>query len=83
MSAPPPPPTDAAPPATPDDAASPQAPTETSDGLLAFYPNHITINRHEPDIVLSAFDRNGPLTTRYSVDSGGEQLELDPRHGGL
>ena len=50
-----------------------------SKGLLAFYPNHITINRHEPDIVLSAFGRNGPLTTRYSVEAGGERLELGHR----
>jgi diguanylate cyclase (GGDEF)-like protein len=46
-------------------------------GLLAFYPNHITVNRHEPDIALTAFDRNGPLTTRYSTDRGDETLNLD------
>ncbi len=51
-----------------------------SDGLLAFYPNHITINRHEPDIVLNAFDRNGPLTTRYSTETGGENIELGHRN---
>ena len=50
-----------------------------SDGLLAFYPNHITTNRHEPDIVLTAFDRNGPLTTRYSVEGGSEGISLGHR----
>ncbi len=46
-------------------------------GLLAFYPNHITVNRHEPDIALTAFDRSGPLTTRHSTDDDGETLNLD------
>ncbi|MDJ0878635.1 MAG: two-component regulator propeller domain-containing protein [Halieaceae bacterium] len=46
-------------------------------GLLAFYPNHITVNRHEPDIALTAFDRGGPLATRYSTDENDEELNLD------
>ena len=48
-----------------------------SDGLLAFYPNHITMNRHAPDIALTAFDRDGPLTTRFSTAEGGEAIKLD------
>ena len=48
-----------------------------SEGLVAFYPNQITTNRHEPDIIVQAFDRNGPLTTRYSTESGGDKLTLD------
>jgi diguanylate cyclase (GGDEF)-like protein len=48
-----------------------------SEGLLAFYPNQITGNRHEPDIVLKAFDRGGPLLTRHSTDTGGKDLTFD------
>ncbi|MEP5763819.1 MAG: two-component regulator propeller domain-containing protein [Halieaceae bacterium] len=49
----------------------------SSEGLLSFYPNQVATNRHQPDIVLSAHGRSGPLDTRYSIDRHGEELQLD------
>jgi diguanylate cyclase (GGDEF)-like protein len=46
-------------------------------GLLAFYPSKIGTNRHQPDIVLSAHNRNGPMDTRYSSIPDDSELVLD------
>lgn len=46
-------------------------------GLLAFYPNEIGTNRHQPDIVLRAHSRMGPLDTRYSTITDDRELVLN------
>jgi diguanylate cyclase (GGDEF)-like protein len=45
-------------------------------GIVAFHPNEILTNRHQPDIVLTASGRDGPLDTRYSIEDDSTELEL-------
>lgn len=46
------------------------------NGLLAFYPNEIKSNQHEPDIFLSANTRLGPLDLMTKGLPGENSLEL-------
>ena len=45
-------------------------------GLVAFHPNQIRSNQHQPDIALTAITRGGPLYTVYSGLPDDTTLEL-------
>ncbi|MEM1190298.1 MAG: two-component regulator propeller domain-containing protein [Pseudomonadota bacterium] len=51
-----------------------------TSGLLGFDPSEIITNRHQPEVVVEAFDRDGPIGKRYSIRiDDPSQFELDYR----
>jgi diguanylate cyclase (GGDEF)-like protein len=48
----------------------------STEGLIAFQPEHVRTNQHRPDIALAAHSRSGPLSLGYSSDPQRQTFEL-------